>query len=212
MKADKEPRKVVKEVPGAVLYSDGTILVKDVRLSYPHLGKAYESKDDDGNDQKKFSLKGAFPKDRKEAMRLIKGEIDRVMKENKAEDLASDRKFLRNGDDMGKPEFKGMYVISASDSNRPHLRDRAAKKVEPESADRMFYGGCWANVLINPWWQNNKRGGKRVNANLSAVQFVRDDEPFGTERITDEDVDQTFAPVGDGDSGFDDDDHDLDDL
>jgi hypothetical protein len=210
--AEKQTRTAVKKVKNATLYSDGTIRVEGVRLSFPHLGKAYEGKDDDGNVQKKFSLKGAMPKaTHAEAMRLIKGEMDRMMKENKIDDLASDRKFLRNGDTMGRAEFKGMYVLSASESNRPHLRDRRAAKVEPENADQLFYGGCWANVLIRPWWQNHQKYGKRVNAGLAAVQFLRDDEPFGEGRISDEDVDDTFAPVGEDDSGFGGDD-DLDDL
>jgi CBS domain-containing protein len=139
-------------------------------------------------------------------------EAYRMMKENKIDDLASDRKFLRNGDTMGRAEFKGMYVLSASESNRPHLRDRRAAKVEPENADQMFYGGCWANVLVRPWWQNHQKYGKRVNAGLAAVQFLRDDEPFGEGRISDDDVDDTFAPVGDDDSGFGGGDDDLDDL
>lgn len=218
--AAKEPVTVIETAyfegtkdPQAILYSDGTIMVYGVRLSYPHVGKPYKGENDDGKVTEKFNLKGMMPKTtHKPAMRLMKKHMEKMMADNKTADLASDRKYLRNGDDLGKPEFKGMYVFSASEDSRPHLRDRMAKKVEPEKADQMFYGGCWANVLIRPWWQNHQRYGKRVNAGLSAVQFARDDEPFGEGRITDEDVDDRFAPVAGGDSGFDDTDADLDDL
>jgi hypothetical protein len=218
MMAGKEARTVVETAyfegttdVQAILYSDGTILVNGVRASYPHFGKAYESVGDDGQKKSKFSMKGMMPKaTHKPAMRLMKKHMESMMQDNKTADLASDRKYLRNGDDLGKEEMKGHFVFSASEDTRPHLRDRTAKKVEPEKADSMFYGGCWVNALIRPWWQNHPKYGKRVNAGLSAVQFCRDDEPFGEGRISDEDVDDTFAPVGDTDSGFDDD--DLDDL
>ena len=68
----------------------------------------------------------------------------------------------------------------------------------------MIYAGCWVNILIRPWWQNSAKWGKRVNAGLTAVQFVRDDEPFGQGRITSEDVDETFDEFADEASGYDD--------
>lgn len=199
--------------PQAILYSDGTIMVYGVRLSYPHFGSPYKSTDDNGQSKEKYSVKGMMPKTtHKPAMRLMKKHMEKMMQDNKTSDLASDRKYLRNGDDLGNPEMKGHFVFSASESDRPHIRDRQGKKVEPEKADKMFYGGCWGNVLVRPWWQSHPKYGKRVNSGLTAVQFVRDDEPFGEGRISDEDVDDRFAPVDDGDSGFDGDADDLDDL
>lgn len=197
----------------AVLYSDGTILVNDIRFSFPHVAEPYESTDDDGKKKKKYSLKGMMPKaTHKPAMRLMKRHMEAMMQKHQVSDLASDRKYLRNGDDLGKPEMKGHFVFSASEDTRPHLRDAAAQKIGVDEAKQMFYGGCWGNALIRPWWQNHQKHGKRVNAGLSAVQFVRDDEPFGEGRIGEEDVDNTFSPVagaGGSASGLDD---DLDDL
>lgn len=217
--AEKQPRTVVETAywegttdPQAILYSDGTILVNGIRASYPHFGKAYEAVNDDGKKSDKWSLKGMMPKaTHKPAMRLMKKHMEQMMQDNKVSDLASDRKYLRNGDDLGKEEMKGHFVFSASETSPPKLRDAMARKVPNDAtADAMFYGGCWVNALIRPWWQNHPKYGKRVNSGLSAVQFVRDDEPFGEGRIGDEEVDETFAPVAGADSGFDDD--DLDDL
>lgn len=206
---ENDPKKVQ-----AILYSDGTILVNDVRLSYPHVATPYESTDDNGQKKSRYSLKGMMPKTtHKPAMRLMKKHMEAMMTKNQTADLASDRKYLRNGDDLGKPEMKGMFVFSASEDTRPHLRDEAAQKLGVDDAKQKFYGGCWGNVLIRPWWQNHQKYGKRVNAGLSAVQFARDDEPFGEGRIGEEDVDNTFSPLagaGGSSSGFDDD--DLDDL
>lgn len=216
--AEKQPRTVVetaywegtKEVQ-AILYSDGTILVNGIRASYPHFGKAYESTNDDGKKSEKWSLKGMMPKaTHKPAMRLMKKHMEQMMADNKTADLASDRKYLRNGDDLGKAEMKDHFVFSASETTPPKLRDRLAMKIPNDAkADAMFYGGCWVNALIRPWWQNHQKYGKRVNSGLSAVQFVRDDEPFGEGRIDDEAVDDTFVAVAGGESGFD---EDLDDL
>jgi hypothetical protein len=196
----------------AILYADGTILVNDIRFSYPHIGKPFESTDDNGNKKSRYSLKGMLPKaTHKPTMLLIKRFMEEMMAKHQTSDLASDRKFIRNGDDLGKPEMKGHWVISASEDTPPSARDAAALKIGPDEANRLFYGGCWGNALIRPWWQNHAKYGKRINSGLSAVQFVKDDEPFGEGRISDEDVDNTFSPVEGASSGFDADD-DLDDL
>jgi hypothetical protein len=44
----------------------------------------------------------------------------------------------------------------------------------PEDHEFAPYSGCHANAIINIWAQNNKWG-KRVNAGLTGVQFLRHD-------------------------------------
>jgi hypothetical protein len=183
-------RKAVKKVKNAVLYDDGLIRISNVRLSYPHLRKAYKGKDDKG--EAKFGVKALLPKKtHKAAHDLIEDQIEAILKENKVRALADDKKFLRDGDKSDKPEDEGMWTVSARETRRPPLRDEDREIVDPENADEVFYGGCWGSVLIRPWWQNNDFG-KRVNAGLSAVRKSRDDEPFGEGRISDEDVDEAF--------------------
>jgi len=58
-------------------------------------------------------------------------------------------------------------------------------------------------VLVRPWFQDNKFG-KRINAGLSAVQFLRDDTAFGEGRITEDQIDDTFSDESDDSSGTDD--------
>ena len=60
--------------------------------------------------------------------------------------------------------------------------------------DNVVYAGCYVNAIITLWAQNNSYG-KRVNAQLDGVQFVRDGEPFGDGGIS---VDQ-FDGFDDGD-------------
>jgi hypothetical protein len=45
-------------------------------------------------------------------------------------------------------------------------------------ADGKPYSGCYVNGSVRLWAQDNKFG-RRVNAQLRAVQFVRDGEAFG---------------------------------
>jgi hypothetical protein len=207
-------RTIIKRVENGVLYSDGTILLRNVRASYPHLTAPYKGSEGDG--EGKYSIVGLMPKNYVEAKNLVRDEINRIMKEHKIPALPAANKFLRDGSlRPDKPEMVDNYTVNASEKNPPKLRGLGrdpqtgrAKMLTIEEANRIFYPGCWVNVLIRPWWQDNKYG-KKVNAGLVAVQFVRDDEPFGTGRITDEAVDETFDPIDDDDSGYDDEDDDL---
>lgn len=220
MAESKAPAVVVKEVFApdgktvtARLYDDGTIMIYGIRGSYVHIAKAWKSKKDGPDKTPKYQLVSLLPKaTHTSAKDLIKAEIARILKENRLDDIAADRKFLRNGDLAGKAEYKGMFTVSSREERRPHLRDRSGKKIEPENAASVFQSGYWFNVLIRPWFQGADSGyGVRVNAGLSAIQFVRQDETFGEGGIQDEDVDARFGAINDDDSGFSSD-SGLDDL
>ena len=201
-------REIKKKVKNAILYTDGTIRISGVRFSYPHLKKPYKGDGDTG--EAKFGVVGLMPKKTHRAAKdLVKERIEELLKENKVKSLASDKKFLRDGDQSGKAEHEGHYTVSARESRRPPLRNRDNSVVEPEDADEVFQPGYWGDILIRPWYQNNKFG-KRVNAGLSSIQFVKKDEVFGEGRLSDEDLDDTFEDYGDDDDdSFDDDDDDT---
>lgn len=198
-------REIVKRVPNAVLYSDGTVRVDNVRFSYPHLDEPYKGED---GDKPRYSLVGLLPKrTHKAAKDLLKEEINKVLKaNNKGKPIAADRWFLRDGDQAGKEGYEGMFSINTAEAKRrPTCKGRDGSTLERDEVASVLYGGCWGNILLRPWWQNNKFG-KRVNANLIAVQFVKDDEPFGEGRIGEEEIDESFEELDDDDGGFDDDD------
>lgn len=200
-------RTVVKKVDNAVLYSDGTILLKGVRASYPHVLVPREGDNDEGKKVKRWDVVGLLPKGTHQAAKnLVKGEIDRILAEKKIK-LGSDRRFLKNGDDAGKDGYEGHFTVSASETKKPIVKDRDKRRMTDDEDDR-FYGGCWINILIRPWYQDNKYG-KRINAGLAAVQFLRDDEPLGEGgRITEDDVDNSFDDESEGWEGDDGDDGD----
>lgn len=197
-------REIKKKVKNAILYSDGSIRLSGVRFSYPHLAKAYKGDGDQG--EAKFGIVGMLPKaTHAAAEKLIQERIAELLKENKVKSLASDKKFLRDGDESGKDDYEGFWTVSARESRRPPLRDRQNQVVEPEDAAEVFQPGYWGDILIRPWYQNNTYG-KRVNAGLSSVQFVKKDEVFGEGRISDEDLDDTFEDYGDGEDDVEDED------
>lgn len=171
-----------------VFREDGCILVKDVRLSYPHL---FEKWGKNEGEKKKYSAK--FHLDKKthaEEIKALAAHIGKMMTDVFKARLPSDKLFLRNGADMGKEELEGVWVISASEDKAPDVINRDKSRINEN--DDIIYAGCRVNVLIRPWAQKNDYG-KRVNANLLAVQFVRDDEPFsGIERP---DIDEAFDDV-----------------
>jgi Enterobacter phage Enc34, ssDNA-binding protein len=219
--AEKEPRVVTKKTDHARFYSDGTILLMGVRVAYPHWAAPYEGKSDDGNAKKKFGCISLLPKtaEYRPTMRALSDRINEMLQENKVGAIKSDNKFLRNGDESGKDEYRGHWTVSASEDRRPtaRLNRRDPKtgkpmKLDPEKDASVIYGGCWCNVLIRPWYMNNKYG-KKINAGFSAIQFVRDDEAFGQGRISEDEVDEDFSEFMDDDSsGYDDDLDDDDEL
>jgi hypothetical protein len=194
-------RTVVKTVENAVLYSDGTILVKDVRASYPHVLVARGGTDKDGKPiPPSFSITGLLPRKTHVAAKdLIKARIDEILKENKIPALAADKLFLRNGNLAGKEDYKGMFTVSAreTEDRPPSVRDKDGRtKLGPTDKARI-YGGAYVNILLRPWWQANKFG-KRVNSGVVAVQFLRDGEPFGEGRMSEDDIDETFEDQSSG--------------
>lgn len=209
--AEKASRTIVKEVEYATLYSDGTILVKEVRAAYPHLDEPYKGQDGEGKG--KFGIVALMPKKAVyfPAKDIIRDEINKILQAQKLPGLPAQNKFLKDGDlRPDKPEFVGNFLINASENRRPALRGRGkdpqtgrATIVDPKDAADVFYGGCYVNVLLRPWYQNN-RFGRKINANLLAVQFVKEGEPFGTGRISDDAIDESFGVIGDDDSGYDD--------
>lgn len=208
---ERKPHTPVKTADYATLYADDTILLKEVRVAYPHFDKPFKGDTDAGNG--KFSAVFLMPKQKIyfPSKDIVRDEINRIIAANKLPGLAATNKFLKDGDlRPDKPEFLGNFLISASEVRPPQLRGRGKDPktgkpviIPKDEAAAIFYGGCWCNVLIRPWFQNNKFG-KKVNANLLAVQFVRDDEAFGQGRISDEEIDESFGVIDDDDAGYDD--------
>ena len=63
-------------------------------------------------------------------------------------------------------------------------------------ADGLVYSGCYVNARVELWVQDNANG-KRINAKLLGIQFVRDGDAFGAGSAPAKPTD--FSDLGDGD-------------
>lgn len=215
--------KTVKKVKNAILYHDANgqplIRIDNVRLSYPYIGTPSEDENDNGQIVKKWRVVGMLPKEtHEEAKRLIVEVIKGLIEANEAK-VPKDKWFITDGDEKEDENMNGHWLVSASDGRiRPTARDQKGHVMDDiEKIDDKFYGGCWAHILIRPWFFSGKTKNstktypKRVSAGLQGVVFARDDKPFGSGRIDDTDAwdDLPESKDTDHDDGYDDEDDDL---
>lgn len=101
-----------------------------------------------------------------------------------------------NGNTKADQETYGAYrdkwAVTSSNTVPPTIVNRNRQNVA-EGSKEAPYAGCFVNGSITLWTQNNSFG-KRVNANLRAVQFCRDGEAFGRGPV---DADDEFEVLGD---------------
>lgn len=100
------------------------------------------------------------------------------------------------GDDKKYDGYAGMIYFVASNSVRPTVVNRRNNPVV-EGDPQAPYSGCYVIGSITLWLQNNKWG-KRINANLRAVQFVKDGQAFGAQAVN---ADEEFEPLETDDGG-----------
>lgn len=90
--------------------------------------------------------------------------------------------------------FEKMWFVNTSADKQPKLKDRGAKTITP--ADGIIYSGCYCNVHVNAWAQDNKHG-KRLNFGLMGIQFVRDGDAFTGGRVSSDDDFEDLGVVND---------------
>lgn len=203
---------LIKEVKNAKLYNDESgnplIRIDNVRFSYPFVGTPSEDENDNGEKQKRWRIVAMLPKTTHvEAKNLCKEVIQALISKNEAK-VPLDKWFLADGDSKEDAHMEGHWLVNAADpKNRPKARDQKGQVMDDiGKIDDKFYGGCWGHVLIRPWFfagkakNSPKTFPKRVSAGLNAVVFWKDDAPFGSGRIDDEDA-WDGLPKGDDSSG-----------
>ena len=90
-----------------------------------------------------------------------------------------------------------MYV-SARSKTRPGIFD--GQRNELTQADGKPYSGCYVNANLELWAQDNSFG-KRINAQLRGIQFLRDGDAFagGGAPANADEFDEIGAPDESGD-------------
>ena len=152
--------------------------LKDVRISFANI---FEPKQVQGQGEAKFSAAFLFPRTHPATAELTAA-IQAAAKEKwgaKADEVlkalkASDKLCAHDGDSKSDADaYPGNLFVNASNKVRPLV---IGPQREPLVAtDGKPYSGCYVNAIIEVWPQDNTFG-KRVNASLLGVQFLRDGE------------------------------------
>ena len=172
------------------------IKMQAVRLSFPSL---FNTAKFGGEDTGKYEATFVLDKvEHAEVIAGIKAQIERLMKEELKGKVPSDKLCLKDGDEMGRPEFEGKYTIKASTKKRPLVINRDKSPIT--ESDNVIYAGCYVNAIVSLWAQDNKFG-KRINAQLDGVQFCRDGEAFGDGAVSVNEFD-AFGSESDDDFDF----------
>lgn len=96
----------------------------------------------------------------------------------------TDKLALHDG--ATKPEYdgyEGVFFINGRSKMGPNTKqgfsvfDRNKNRIGKEEG--LIYSGCFVNASLEVWAQDRKdEAGKRINAQLKGVQFVRDGDSF----------------------------------
>lgn len=158
------------------------IVLKNVRLSFAQLWEAKPFANDPKS-KPAFSANFLMTPDHP-ALKEVRNAINEVAKEKWVAKAAVTLKAIEAKDDSClhdgdmKPEydgFPGNLYLSARSYVRPKVVDR--NKADLVEADGRPYSGCYVNASVDIWAQDNSYG-KRVNATLVGVQFVKDGDAF----------------------------------
>lgn len=163
--------------------------LSNVRLAFPTI---WEAKTVNGEGEPAFSASFLMAPDHPDVAK-IREASDKVGAEKwgakwpalKKELTAKDRMPLHDGDTKSSyAGFEGNLYVSSRNKTRPLVIDR--DKSPLTVADGRPYGGCYVNASIELWCQDNNFG-KRINASLRGIQFLRDGEAFSGGGVADAD-------------------------
>lgn len=167
-----------------------TVHLSDVRLSYFYGFEPYTNTDKaTGKTSKSFCshmiMAPAHPDIAKvkAAQRAAALAMWKDQAENMLVALAGqDRLCLHNGNisKPGQDGYADMFYVSGSSKKRFTIVDGDRTPLTAESG--RPYSGCFANAIIQVWAQNNSWG-KRINAQIAGIQFLRHGESFGGGRV-----------------------------
>lgn len=180
------------------------VILTDVRASYLYVFQPFKGKNDKGGDTSSYTGHFIFAQDSENFARVqtaIRQAATNKWGAKAAEMLKAlsgqDRLCLHRGDisKPGEDAYAGMLYVSSNGKKRPTVIDGDRSPLV--EADGRPYSGCYVNAIVDIWAQDSSWG-KRINAQLAGVQFVRHGEAFGGGRVA---APEEFGVVaGDADS------------
>jgi len=151
------------------------IMLKDVRVSFPHLFRRPVINGDEGKCGAVLMLENSR---HAKSIAAVKTQMDALAKEKfKGRSIPGDKLCMRPGEDKGRTEYEDHHVISANNRDKPFVISNDGGSTVANEPDCAIYAGCYVNAKIRLWAQDNQYG-KRINAELVAIQFSRDGEPL----------------------------------
>jgi hypothetical protein len=177
------------------------IRLNDVRLSFPSIfsPKVWPSSS---------AIKPVVPKyeatfildaiEHQKEIKLINDEADglfSIMKTNRNK-IKADNLPLKDGNLLNRDEYNNKFTLKATSLKRFPIVGRDGKTPITE-ADNIIYAGCHVIAYISLWSYSSPNMG--VSANLRALQFSKNGEPFGQSTF---DIDSNFYPLSDEDDPF----------
>lgn len=161
-------------------------IIKGARLSFPNL---YRKGTYNGTENRKFDctliLDGEH-ESHEETIKKLMAEVDRLIKEGPTDGEVPDAKYMAvkndkirkaQGRKANRPEYEGHITVKAGNEKRPHLLDKSGHP-SPEE-DGLFESGYRVNAQVTLFSYASPDWGPMIGANLIALQFEAEDEPFG---------------------------------
>lgn len=153
--------------------------IQNVRISFPNIFAAKAN--EQGKEQ--FSAAFLFAPDHA-GIPALDAVIEEVGKAKwgakwpavKKELTAGGKLLVHNGDSKASlAGYEGNLFLNAYNTVRPTVVDRDRTPLTAQ--DGKPYSGSFVNAIIDIWAQDNSYG-KRINAQLQGIQFVKDGEAF----------------------------------
>lgn len=154
--------------------------LKESRLAYPQL---WEPRAFMGEGDARYSALLLLPPSHP-CVHDVNTTIDKVAKDKWGQRADGILKTLRSSHKIcfldgalkaGTEGFEGNLYLSASSKKRPVVVDRDRAPLTEK--DGKPYAGCYVNAILDIWAQDNQWG-KRINATLMGIQFLRDGDAF----------------------------------
>jgi len=190
------------KTPHPQIDNDGFVLLKNVRLSFPHLFTPRGFGGDDESNPK-YSTSVMIPKDsvgNLEALRIAIGIVKEAKWPGVKKPVADDKLCIKSGDDSDDERMHDHFILSTSSTRRPSLFLRDKSQARDGDSD-LFYGGVFANVKVSPWAMDNKFG-KRICCEIKAVLTLERGDPFGAKAATSDGMGDDSADESDSEVPF----------
>jgi hypothetical protein len=155
------------------------VKLQKVKLSFPSLFKAKPINNSEPKYSASFLLSKKDDAAQIDALRKACLEVAKAKWPNKIP--AGVKYCVHDGSEKDYDGYgESVIFVSASSVIAPVIVDENV--VEISEIDRKIYAGCLVNASVRLWAQDNQFG-KRINAQLLAVQYAGEGEAFGEKPI-----------------------------